>query len=329
MSLRPLLAASLAATLLVAALPACAAEPLSAEPVSPKTEGSIGVVSFERAGATSGSMPDVAILLAQRLSTRGVERVVGPDELSIAAVADPSPDPLVDWAGEAGVEALVVGRTTRIGSRLSVDARLRQASTGERLGSPFYAEIARQEDLAGAVDELAGEVMSRLASVAPPEPGSKASKQAEPAPRPSTPYRREEPIDIQADELEAITDEGRKRFLFVGNVRAVQGPIALRADRLEAFYPPGSSELERLIATGHVVIDQEDRTVFCDRATMVRAEDRIVCTGNARIEQDCDRVSGREIIFHLDREVLKVNGAADVQINPDDAKCVARAGATP
>jgi lipopolysaccharide export system protein LptA len=309
--------------LLVAAVPAAAAEALSGAAVSPKTEGSIGVVSFESAGATRQSMPDVAILLAQRLSTRGVERVVGPDELSIAAVADPTPDQIVSWADEADVEALVVGRTTRIGSRLSVDARLHGATTGEQLGSPFYAEVARLEDLAGAVDDLTGKVLERLASVAPAQPVASAPSKA----RAPSPYRREEPIDIQADELEAITEDDRKRFLFVGNVRAEQGPVALKADRLEAFYPPGSSELERLIATGHVIIDQKDRTVFCDRATLVRAQDRIVCTGNARIEQDCDRVSGHEIIFHLDTEVLKVNGAADVQINPDDAKCVARAGA--
>ena len=268
-------------------------------------------------------MPDVAILLAQRLSTRGVERVVGPDELNITAMADPTPEQVVGWAGGAGVEVLVFCRTTRIGSRLSVDARLRGGTSGDQLGSPFFAEVARLDDLAGAVDDLAGEVLERLATVAPPEAVSSA-----PAPvRATSPYRREEPIDIQADELEAITEGDRKRFLFVGNVHAEQGPIALKADRLEAFYPPGSSELEKLIATGHVIIDQKDRTVFCDRATLVRAQDRIVCTGNARIEQDCDRVSGREIIFHLATEVLKVNGAADVQINPDEAKCVARAGA--
>jgi lipopolysaccharide export system protein LptA len=251
-----------------------------------------------------------------------VERVVGPDELNITAAADATPEQIVEWAGEAGVEVLMFGRTTRIGSRLSIDARLRGGTDGAQLGSPFYAEAARLEDLAGAVDELSGAVLERLETVAVPEPVSSA-----PAARPSSPYSREEPIDIQADELEAITEGNRKRFLFVGNVRAEQGPIALKADRLEAFYPPGSSELEKLIATGHVVIDQKDRTVFCDRATLVRAQDRIVCTGNARIEQDCDRVSGREIIFYLATEVLKVNGAADVQINPDDAKCVARARA--
>lgn len=325
MSRRPLLGVALAAGLLVATLPACAVEALSDEAVSPKTGGSIGVVPFESAGATSGSMPDVSILLAQRLSTRGVERVVGPDELNITAVADPTAEQVVEWAGEAGVEILVFGRTTRIGSRLSVDARLRGGKGGAQLGSPFYAEVARPEDLPGAVDDLAGEVLERLESVALPEPVSRKPAAA----RPASPYRREEPIDIQADELEAITEGDRKRFLFVGNVRAEQGPIALKADRLEAFYPPGSSELEKLIATGHVIIDQKDRRVFCDRATLVRAQDRIVCTGNARIEQDCDRVSGREIIFHLATEVLKVNGAADVQINPNDAKCVARAGIAP
>ena len=62
---------------LVAPRPVGGVEALSEAPVPPKTGGSVGVASFERAGADRGTQPDVATLLAQRLGTRGVERVVG------------------------------------------------------------------------------------------------------------------------------------------------------------------------------------------------------------------------------------------------------------
>ncbi len=313
-----------------------AVEALSDAGVSPKTEGSIGVAPFERAGAARGALPDVAALLAQRLSTRGVERVVGPTELSSTALADPRPDQVVEWADRAGVEAVVVGRTTRIGSRLSVDARLRAGASGHRMGSPFYAEVSRPEDLANAVDDLAAEVLGRIASLPAPRPPASsapaASVSAAPPAgeaRPRPPYRRDEPIEIHADELEARDDAGRKKFLFRGNVRAEQGELSLRSDRLEAFYPEGASQPERLVARGDVVIRQGERTAQCDRATLYRAQERVVCSGNASLEQQCDRVRGSEIVFHLDREVLKVNGAADVRIHPREADCEARAGATP
>lgn len=325
---------------LVPSLLAGAAEPLSDAAVVPKTEGSIGVAPFERAGAAREALPDVAALLARRLSTRGVERVVGPAQLSAKALADPSPDEVVDWASVAGVETVVVGRTTRIGSRLSVDARLRGAGDGERLGRPFYAEIAREADLANAVDDLAGEVLERLAAVRPPPPvdvsapgpgaGARSeAREAAPASERDGAFRRDQPIEIQSDELEALTQGTSKRFLFTGNVRAVQGELSLRSDRLEAFYPEGGSQPDRLVATGDVRIRDGARRATCDRATLQRSGDRVVCSGNARIDEGCDRVSGREIVFFLDREVLKVNGSADVRIHPRDAACEARAEARP
>ena len=293
-----------------------AAQPLSEGAVPPKTRGSIGVAPFERAGANRGGQPDVAALLAQRLGTRGVERVVGPDELSVDALADPRASTVADWADRAGVHAVVVGRTTRIGERLIVDARLRGGESGERLGSPFFAEVARPEDLESAVEALAGEVLQRFAHAPAPTPAVSA-----PAPRSSEPYRRDAPFEIRSDELEAADTDGRKRLLFLGNVRADQGALALRAQRLEAFYPRGRSQPDRLIAQGQVVIHQGERRAYCDRAELLRAEDRVVCRGNARLEEGCDRVRGREIVFHLDREVLKVNGAADVRIHPRGAAC--------
>ncbi len=48
-----------------------------------------------------------------------------------------------------------------------------------------------------------------------------------------------------------------------------------------------------------------------------------MCVGNAQLDEECDRVRGKEIVFHLDTEVLEVIGAADVRIHPEGAECEA------
>ena len=67
---------------------------------------------------------------------------------------------------------------------------------------------------------------------------------------------------------------------------------------------------------------QAGRTARCAQATFYRKDDRIVCVGDvAEVEQGCDIVRGREIVFHTASQLLKVNGAADVRINSEAKGC--------
>jgi lipopolysaccharide transport protein LptA len=105
-------------------------------------------------------------------------------------------------------------------------------------------------------------------------------------------------------------------------VRAAQGALSLESDRLEAFYPAGASEPERLEARGHVTIKQGARVARCAEAIFYRDEERVVCTGQlAELEQACDRVRGPRIIFHLGSERLEVEGGADVSLRPQAPGC--------
>ena len=139
---------------------------------------------------------------------------------------------------------------------------------------------------------------------------------------------RDDPISIKSDELDVLSEGGGRRLIFSRNVDVVQGDIRLRADRLEAIYPEGGSQPDRLTATGHVTVRQKDRTARCQTATYVRADQTILCRGQAEVVQGCDRVRGREIEFDLEHDRVRVNGGASVVIQPDgvDGNC---AKATP
>jgi lipopolysaccharide transport protein LptA len=296
----------------------------------------VGVAPFETVAAAGQVAPDVAAHVAQRLATRGVGAVVGPQELGAPATFEPRPAEARSWAQRAAVDAIVVGRTTKLGSRLSLHARLLDGSSGQPVGAPVVEEVARPEELGRSIDRLTGALLDRLGerpgavSARPGAVGPSAGavsapgpeKQAE-KPRDGLRFDRSQPLSIHSDQLEAAPDpSGQRRLVFAGHVRAEQGDFSLAADRLEALYLAGASEPHRLQAKGHVTLKQGARLARCAEATFFRAEERVVCTGQlAELEQACDRVRGSRIVFHLGSERLEVEGGADVSLRPEGPGC--------
>ena len=128
-----------------------------------------------------------------------------------------------------------------------------------------------------------------------------------------------EPIDISADELEALRGaDGAERVIFRGNVQVKQGTLTIRAARLEAVYPKGAGgRPERIEASDSVRIRQEGAEALCTRAVFDEGAGRIVCTddsGEATLERDGDVVRGERIEFDLRKGVLRVRGRARVRI---------------
>lgn len=298
--------------------------------VSPNTNGSvaIGVAPFERVSQHVGDLPDVALLLSDRLATQGVGRVVGPAEWTRSSAATSQGD-VRGWAAEAGLDAVVTGRTTQLGRRLSMDVRLRSGRDGA-VAATYVAEAAQGQDLGEAIDQLARQVVDGLPAVlgsaspaavgtAPPQAGRAGSEGAAGGTQGSRGLaeRVSGPISIRSEELEAIEKGGERTLVFTRNVRVAQGEWRLRSDRLEAFYPSGSSQPERLVAQGHVNIHRGEQNASCDEATYLRGQEQVICRGNARMEQDCGWVTGREIELHLDSERMLVRGDTEVHICRD------------
>jgi len=284
----------------------------------------IGVAPFEAVAPAGQSVPDVAANVAQRLATRGVGTVVGPGALGASARFELPASEAAASAQRAGVDAIVVGRTTKVGSRLSLQARLLDGASGKPLGAPVVEEVERPEELGRSIDRLTGSLLDRLGerpgAVSAPAP---AEKKKDPKPRAPAAFEKGQPLSIQSDQLEAAPDaSGQRHLVFAGHVRVAQGELKLDADRLEAFYPAGASEPERLLARGHVTIKQGTRVARCAEATFFRSEERVVCTGQlAELEQACDRVRGPKITFHLGSERLEVEGGADVSLRPEAPGC--------
>lgn len=308
---------------LAGALVAAAAALAPAPPASAAASSlEVGVAPFEAVAASGTDVPDVASLLADRLKALGAGKVVGPAQLGAEPLGDPAPEKLADWGGRASVSSIVVGRTTRLGRRLSLDVRLRAVGSGATLGT-FVEDVPRAEDLPAAVNRLAEQIVASWTSSAggrsAPSSGTDAATQGagEKGPKGLDAFNSKAPISINSSELEAIDQpNGSRKFLFTGDVEVEQDNVRLTSTKLEAFYPPNASQPDRLVATGNVVITQAGKRAKCDRATFLNAEQRVLCQGNARLEQGEDRAEGKEIELLLDSQRMFIRGGAQIRITP-------------
>jgi len=273
----------------------------------------IAVAPMEHSSPPGAAVPDVETLLADRIGTKGVQKVVGPGELGVQADAEPDDETVVAWAKQVDVASVVVGRVTHIGNQMSVDVRLRSGETGEVVGT-YLAEVLRSDQLEMAVDSLANQILDGAAALVPanaPTPPA-ASEPVESAFGFS--FDGDRPISIRSDELESVKSGGIRRLLFTQNVVVTQDDLTIRSDSLEAFYPPKSSEPDRLVAAGRVRMTNGENEARCDKATYERVEDMLICRGNAELREGSDCAAGKWIEFDLTAETIKVGGGATVVI---------------
>jgi len=290
----------------------------------------IGVAGFARQAPAGVEVPDIARLLVDRLSELGVRRVLGPGELpEPGSAGEPALEELQAAADGGDLDVVVVGSTTRVGPDLSVDLSVRRAGDLSPV-RVLVAEVEPGDDLGEVVGQLAEEILvaaERVAlGLAPDVPAAdvaahhpdRAPGQSRERTAPPLLSRAEGPLHIDSDELEMDEQQGERRFVFRRNVHVRQGDMTLRSDVLEAFYPAGQSQPERLVATGNVVIRQQGKQVACDRATYHRSEQRMFCRGHAVMSEGDDEVRGEEIEFQLDTERLFVRGGARVRVSDED-----------
>ncbi len=180
----------------------------------------VGVAPFEAAGPSGVEVPDFATLLADLLGTRGVRRIVGPDQLGVPATAQIEASAVRAWAAAAAVDGVVVGRTTRLGSRFSVDVQLLSAASGAVVDS-YIAEIARSDQVTSAIAKLADQVIEGVLGLVDRAAPSAARGAAVLNPSLGV-FDSSTRISIKSETLEATEVNGNRRLVFSGDVHVVQ-----------------------------------------------------------------------------------------------------------
>jgi lipopolysaccharide transport protein LptA len=141
---------------------------------------------------------------------------------------------------------------------------------------------------------------------------------------PEVPWLRSElPARVRSAQLEASDDASGRRITFDGDVELTQEGATLSAQRLEAVYPPGADQPERMLATGGVSLVEGERQARCESAEYLRLENRVRCYGGVAIHGG-DRLEADLIDFALGAETLALRGRTRLVLAPREP-----GGATP
>lgn len=120
------------------------------------------------------------------------------------------------------------------------------------------------------------------------------------------------PVNIQADHLDYF-DEGRKSS-YSGHVVMKTETTTLRSDHLDIFFTPSkqfqSSEVERSVATGHVVVAQPGRRATGERAEYFASTGKIILTGGPPTLNDSEKgfTTGQRLTFFTHNDRILVDG---------------------
>lgn len=139
-----------------------------------------------------------------------------------------------------------------------------------------------------------------------PMPGDKATPRAK--------DDRNQPVTVDSDKMERFGKESL--VIFTGNVVARQNNSVQYADRMEVYLDEKGDRILRTVSTGNVrIITRDCRTGTARRAEYFELDQRVVLSGNARVWQEDNVVSGESVVIYLaqDRSVVQGGGQERVK----------------
>jgi outer membrane protein assembly factor BamD len=144
--------------------------------------------------------------------------------------------------------------------------------------------------------------------ISPTRPGEKENRKkgASPGSGEAKWVDQREPIDIISDQVETYTKENR--VIFKGSVIARQRDITIYADSIEAIMVSEGKGVERVIASGNVKVQQGPRVANCQRAVFHNPEQKVFLTGDPKVWEGGNMISGEEIIFDITQNRVEVKG---------------------
>jgi outer membrane protein assembly factor BamD len=145
-------------------------------------------------------------------------------------------------------------------------------------------------------------------SPAPSQDKERVKKGISPETKETKLVDKSQPIDITSDKVEAYWKENL--IIFRGNVIARQKDMVIYADSLEVTTNEDGKGIERATAGGNVKIQQGLRVAHCQKAVFYNLDQKVVLTGDPKVSEGENIVSGDEIIVDIDKNRVEVRGGA-------------------
>jgi lipopolysaccharide export system protein LptA len=105
------------------------------------------------------------------------------------------------------------------------------------------------------------------------------------------------PVEVSADQLAVNNADGTA--VFSGNVVVTQGEMKLAAAEVRVEYGTDRTDIERLVATGGVVVTNLGDAAEAQEAVYTIDSGEIVLTGNVLLTQGPSAMSGQKLTINL------------------------------
>ncbi len=114
------------------------------------------------------------------------------------------------------------------------------------------------------------------------------------------------PVQVEADQM--IANQKDNSVFFSGQVEAKQEDLTIHSDEMTVYYTSDaeaaksgdSRDIKRLLAKGHVEITKQDWVGTGDQAEYFSKERKVVLTGNTKVWQNNNVVTGETFVLYLD-----------------------------
>ncbi len=122
-----------------------------------------------------------------------------------------------------------------------------------------------------------------------------------------------QPIEIEAQALEVLQQE--KKAIFSGQVRAKQGNVNLKADKMTVFYSDkteksagANNAITKIEVAGNVLLSTPQESASGSYGVYDTVRNLIVLEGNVVLTKDRNILKGNRLDFDIDKGHSKLDG---------------------
>ncbi|WP_158965957.1 lipopolysaccharide transport periplasmic protein LptA [Chachezhania sediminis] len=131
----------------------------------------------------------------------------------------------------------------------------------------------------------------------------------------TTPTTPDQPVEVTSDTLDVSQTDGTA--LFRGNVVVVQGEMRLSANQVVVTYARARSAIEKVVATGEVLLVSGPDAAESERAVYTPDSGQIVMTGNVMVTQGANAISSEKMTVNMATGTAQMSGRVRTILIPD------------
>ncbi|MBP0483109.1 lipopolysaccharide transport periplasmic protein LptA [Sagittula salina] len=124
------------------------------------------------------------------------------------------------------------------------------------------------------------------------------------------------PVEATADALSVNQKDGTA--LYTGNVVIVQGEMRLAAPRVLVVYSEEQGKIQRMEATGGVILVSGTEAAEAERADYDISNGTVVMTGNVLLTQGPSAVTSERMVVNLETGTANMSGRVKTVLQPAD-----------